>query len=215
VTVLVIATRNEGKRAEFERLLDDASITLKSVRDFPDLAEVEEDGKTFEENARKKALAVARATGLCAVADDSGLEVDALGGAPGIRSARWSGAGDEANNEKLLQELARRPGAPRTARFRAVVAVAWPSGEVEVGHGTCEGTVGAAARGHNGFGYDPLFVVTGEGGRTYAQLSAQEKDRHSHRARAVRALWPRVRDRLTADPGRVSSRSFGSQGGTR
>lgn len=194
--VLVVATTNPGKLAELQRLLGGEDVELRSLADHPEVPEIVEDGDTFEANARKKALAVARATGFATLADDSGLEVEALGGAPGVMSARWSGRGDRANNDKLLASLALHPGAPRTARFRSVLALAWPSGELEIATGSCEGEIAQAPRGSNGFGYDPLFVVRGEDGRTYAELEAHEKDRHSHRAAAFRALWPRVRDRL-------------------
>ncbi|MBI2897841.1 MAG: RdgB/HAM1 family non-canonical purine NTP pyrophosphatase [Deltaproteobacteria bacterium] len=196
MSLLVVATTNPGKLAELRRLLAGEDVVLHSLADHPEVPEVVEDGETFEENARKKAQAVARATGLPALADDSGLEVDALAGEPGVRSARWSGRGDRANNDRLLAELELRPGAPRTARFRAVLALAWPSGEIEVATGSCEGEIAIVPRGTNGFGYDPLFVVTGENGRTYAELEGHEKDRHSHRAAALGALWPRARDRL-------------------
>jgi XTP/dITP diphosphohydrolase len=198
VTVLVVATRNRGKLAELRRLLAGEPVELKAVDELTGVPEVEEDGATFEANARKKALEVARATGLPALADDSGLEVDALDGGPGVHSARWSGRGDAGNNDKLLRELAARPGAARSARYRAVVAVAWPDGRVETAPGVCEGTIGDAPRGHGGFGYDPLFVVPGTGGRTYAELSPEQKDEKSHRAMALRALWPRVRASLVA-----------------
>ena len=196
MTTLFVATRNPGKLRELRRLLGDEPLELQSLLDRPDLPEVVEDGATFEDNARKKALEIARATGHPTLADDSGLEVDALGGAPGVHSARWSGGGDQANNDKLLAVLAERPTASRSARYRAVVAVAWPDGSVEVAHGVCEGTIGNAPRGTRGFGYDPLFVVPGEGGKTYAELEPDEKNRHSHRAMALRTLWPVVSGRL-------------------
>ena len=195
---LVLATRNPGKIAELRRLLAGEPVELRSLDDLPHVPDVVEDGATFEDNARKKALEVARATSLPALADDSGLEVDALGGAPGVHSARWSGQGDRANNDKLLAALAARPGAIRTARYRAIVAVAWPDGRVETAAGVSEGSIGTDPRGSNGFGYDPLFVVPDSGGRTYAELSADEKDGRSHRAMALRALWPRVRHLLVA-----------------
>jgi len=200
MTVLFVATRNPGKLRELRRLLAGDPIELESLLDRPDLPDVVEDADTFEGNARKKALEMARATGLPALADDSGLEVDALGGAPGVKSARWSGEGDEANNDKLLAEMAARPGAVRTARYRAVVALAWPDGTVEVAHGVCEGTIGAERRGTHGFGYDPLFLVPGTG-KTYAELEPDEKNRVSHRAMALGALWPRVRARLVSAAG--------------
>lgn len=199
MTVLFVATRNAGKLRELRRLLADDPVELRSLLDRPDLPDVVEDADTFEGNAKKKAREVARATGLPTLADDSGLEVDALGGAPGVYSARWSGRGDEANNDKLLAEMAARPGAVRTARYRAVVAVAWPDGAVEVAHGVCEGSIGTERRGTQGFGYDPLFLVPGTD-KTYAELTPEEKNRVSHRAMALGALWPRVRGRILAEP---------------
>jgi XTP/dITP diphosphohydrolase len=159
---------------------------------------VEEDGETFAANAAKKAREVAAAAGLPALADDSGLEVDALDGAPGVRSARYAGAGhdDAANNRRLLAELAGVPTARRTARFRCAVALADPRGPlgdtVEIREGACAGVILESPRGHNGFGYDPLFLYP-ELGRTFAELSLEEKGRLSHRARALAAMLPVLR----------------------
>lgn len=191
---IVVATRNRGKVAELVRMLGDLSgVELVSVADFPDVPDVVEDGATFEHNARKKAREVARATRLPALADDSGLEVDALSGAPGVYSARYAGerAGDAANNAKLLAALRDVPDAQRTARFRCVLAFADPSGPLgEAEHvvdGTCEGRIAHAPKGSHGFGYDPLFVLDG-GDRTLAELGPDVKDRVSHRAAAARAM---------------------------
>ena len=154
---LVIASKNKGKIREIRQIY--ATLPV-SVVEIPDLPDVVEDGISFSANARKKAVDIARHTGRWALADDSGLEVDALGGAPGVHSARWSGGGDEANNDKLLRELKDVPPPARTARYRAVVVVADPSGRIIAeADGCCEGLIGFVRKGTGGFGYDPLFVV--------------------------------------------------------
>lgn len=184
--VLVLATRNRGKVLEFQDLLKDLDVVVRPVSDYPGTYEVEEDGDTFEANAIKKARAAAEQTGEIAMADDSGLEVDALGGDPGVRSARYSGGGDAANNQKLLSKLEGVPDERRTARFRCAVAIATPQGEVYTASGSCEGYIAHEPRGTRGFGYDPLFVAP-EFGKTFAELTEEEKNRISHRARAVEA----------------------------
>ena len=182
---LVIASRNAGKIREIRQILADLPVAVVTL---PDLPEVVEDGNSFAENARKKAVEAARHSGRWSLADDSGLEVDALGGAPGIHSARWSGGGDEANNDRLLAELRDIPAAARTARYRAVVVVADPEGTVVAeADGACEGVIGFERRGTGGFGYDPLFVLP-ELARTMAELPAEAKNRISHRARALERL---------------------------
>ncbi len=182
---IVIASKNKGKIREIREIYSDLPVDILEI---PELPEVVEDGASFSENARKKAVEIARFTGRWALADDSGLEVDALGGAPGIRSARWSGGGDEANNDKLLAELAGVPAAARTARYRAVVVVADPGGRVRAeASGVCEGLIGFERRGTGGFGYDPLFGVP-EHGCTMAELTAGQKHALSHRGQALRAL---------------------------
>jgi XTP/dITP diphosphohydrolase len=182
---LVIASKNKGKIREIREIYAALPIAVVEV---PELPEVVEDGATFAENARKKAIEVARHTGKWALADDSGLEVDALGGDPGIHSARWSGAGDEANNDKLLAELRGVPAAARTARYRAVVAVAAPDGRIVAeAEGRCEGVIGFERKGAGGFGYDPLFVLPDKG-RTMAELAPAEKHALSHRGEALRRL---------------------------
>jgi XTP/dITP diphosphohydrolase len=196
---LVFATRNAGKVVELRQLLpgvfvlgvDEAAARLG--REIPD---VDEDADTFAGNAIKKAREVSQATGLPALADDSGLEVDALGGAPGVWSARYAGSGgDAANNAKLLVALAEVPPERRTARFRAVLAladVAGPLGdEVITAEGSCEGVVLDAPRGNGGFGYDPLFLLP-ELGQTFAELGVGTKGERSHRARAMQAIRPRL-----------------------
>jgi XTP/dITP diphosphohydrolase len=187
---IVIASKNKGKIREIRQIYADLPV---AIVDHPDLPEVVEDGDTFAANARKKALEIARHTGKWALADDSGLEVDALDGAPGIYSARWSGAGDEANNDKLLAELRDVPPPARTARYRAVVVVATPDGRVVAeADGVCDGIIGFERKGTGGFGYDPLFVVP-QFGRTMAELPAETKHSISHRGEALK----RLRDPLT------------------
>jgi XTP/dITP diphosphohydrolase len=197
---LVFATRNQGKLVELRQLLpgvDVLSIDEAAARLGRVIPEVVEDGDTFVANAIKKAREVSAATGLPALADDSGLEVDALGGAPGVYSARYAGegAGDAANNAKLLAALAGVPADRRTARFRASLAladVAGPLGAaVETADGVCEGVVLAEARGTGGFGYDPLFFSP-ELGMTFAEAGVGPKGDLSHRARAMRTLAPRL-----------------------
>jgi XTP/dITP diphosphohydrolase len=182
---LVIASKNPGKIREIRAIFADLPVAVVEVPGLPDVVE---DGDSFRANAVKKAVETARAVGRWALADDSGLEVDALDGAPGIHSARWSGRGDEANNDRLLEELRGVPAAARTARYRAVVVVATPSGElVAEAEGTFEGLIGFERRGTGGFGYDPLFVLP-ERGRTVAELPSELKNRISHRAKALEAI---------------------------
>ncbi|NHM26352.1 XTP/dITP diphosphatase [Desulfofundulus sp. TPOSR] len=183
---LVLATRNQGKVRELNQLLSPLGYEVVSLDQYPGVPEIIEDGATFKDNAVKKATAVARYTGQLALADDSGLEVDYLGGAPGVHSARFAGEGhdDRANNEKLLRLLAGVPPEKRTARFRCVVAVATPEGRVFTAEGTCEGVIADKPRGEGGFGYDPLFYVP-SCGKTFAELDPAVKNRISHRGRAL------------------------------
>lgn len=190
---LVIATRNKGKIAEIARILSfDSGIQIRSVAEF-DLADIEETGTTFEENAALKALTVARATGFAALADDSGLEVDALNGAPGIFSARFAGGhgDDQANNEKLLAELASVAPNKRSARFVAVIAVAKPDGSTIMERGELLGEIALSLRGENGFGYDPLFLPQGSA-KTLGEFEPGRKDEISHRAKALAEIAPRI-----------------------
>ena len=182
---LVLATRNRHKGEELAALLSDLGIGIRTLDEFPEVPDVIEDGETCEANAIKKARAVSKATGLMAVADDTGLEVDALGGRPGVFAARYAGehATYEDNWRKLLQELSGVPRKRRTARFMTVAAMALPSGEVQVTTGQLEGVISEEPAGAGGFGYDPVFFVP-ELGKTLAQLSAEEKNRISHRAKA-------------------------------
>lgn len=192
---LLVATTNAGKLAELRAMLGDLGVELVSVRDLGIDGEVVEDADTFEGNARKKATELARRSGMTALADDSGLEVDALGGAPGVYSARYSGEGatDATNVAKLLLELCvigafDDVSAAPSARFRCVLALAGPSGAIDfVADGRCEGGIVSAPRGESGFGYDPVFVPAGES-RTMAELSKQEKNALSHRGAAVKRL---------------------------
>jgi XTP/dITP diphosphohydrolase len=187
---VVVATRNRGKLAELRRLLAGLPLELVGLDAVGPVPEVVEDGDTFEANAAKKAREVAVATGLPALADDSGLEVDALGGAPGVRSARFAGEGatDQANNRLLLERMAAVPGPERTARFRCVLAFADPAGplghRVHLEEGVCEGHIAEAPRGQDGFGYDPLFVPMGLE-RSMAEIAPELKDSISHRGQAV------------------------------
>jgi len=182
---IVIASKNKGKIREIRQIYADLPVSIVEHADLPDVVE---DGDSFSANARKKAVEIARHTGKWSLADDSGLEVDALGGAPGIHSARWSGGGDEANNDKLLSELRDVPPPARTARYRAVVVIASPDGRIVAEtDGACEGLIGFVRKGTGGFGYDPLFVVP-QFGQTMAELPAETKHSISHRGEALRKL---------------------------
>jgi len=183
---VVLATRNVGKVVEFQRLLG-KTFELEGLERHAAVAEVEETGATYAENALAKARAAASACGMPALADDSGLEVDALGGRPGVHSARYSGGGAAENVALLLRELRDVPPARRTARFRCVLALVWPEGRELVVDGTCEGSIARAARGHGGFGYDPVFVDP-DSGLTFAELTPEKKNTISHRNQAVAAL---------------------------
>jgi XTP/dITP diphosphohydrolase len=182
---LVLATRNRHKGEELAALLGDLGIRIRTLDEFPGVPDVVEDGSTCEANAVKKAKEIATATGLAAVADDTGLEVDALNGRPGVYAARYAGehATYEDNCRKLLLELSGVPRERRTARFMTVAAIALPSGEVQIETGQLEGLIAEKPAGSRGFGYDPVFFIP-ELGKTLAELSADEKNRISHRAKA-------------------------------
>ncbi|MFR1434971.1 MAG: RdgB/HAM1 family non-canonical purine NTP pyrophosphatase [Acutalibacteraceae bacterium] len=188
----VIATHNAKKLAELSRILEPLGIEAVTR----ELSEAEEIGDTFAANAFIKAESACRETGMPAIADDSGLMVDALGGRPGIYSARYAGenATDTDRNVKLLEELKDVPEEQRTAKFVSAICCVFPNGEQVTAVGECPGRIGFAPKGENGFGYDPLFVV--EGGRSYAELSAAEKDAVSHRGRAMRLFAARLREYL-------------------
>jgi len=194
---LLIATTNPGKQREYRVLLREAPAEIVFPDELGIALEVEEDGATFHENAAKKAAALARASGLLSLADDSGLEVEALGGEPGVRSARYAGPGaDDPKRRAFLLEKLRNIPAPRRARFVCVIAIIAPDGEVAYAEGECRGEITFDERGTNGFGYDPVFRVEGRT-ETMAEISAEEKNRISHRACAVRAAIPILRRLLS------------------
>ncbi len=197
---ILIATNNKGKVDEIKALLDGLDLTLLTPADLGIALEVTEDGQTYTENAARKAAAFAQASGLIALGDDSGLEVDALGGQPGLHSHRFCpipNATDADRRKYLLERLCDKPR-PWTAHFRATVAIALPSGELKLAAGQCEGEIIPDERGSNGFGYDPIFFIP-ELGRTMAELEMNEKNRLSHRARAIQNAIPILEDVLGKD----------------
>ena len=183
---LILATRNEGKKVELIRLLEGLGIEVESLADHPEIGEIIEDGDSFTANALKKAREVAVATGGWVLADDSGLVVDALGGEPGIHSARYAGKqGDyKANNEKLLSEMAQVSDGERSARFVCQMALISPDGREWTAKGVCEGEIARDYSGSEGFGFDPLFYIP-QKGKTMAELPMDEKNVISHRGRAL------------------------------
>jgi len=187
MTDLVVATRNPGKLREIRHLLEGVGIAVRGLEGFPELPEVVEDGETFAANAAKKAETIARLTGRPCLADDSGLTVAALGGEPGVHSARYAGSqgDDAANNARLLRELAGVPDGRRQAAFCCVMALAAPGQPTAFFEGRVAGQILHAPRGQGGFGYDPLFLVDGLG-QTMAELALDEKNRISHRGQALR-----------------------------
>lgn len=187
VTILVLATTNKNKVKEFQEILKDFPIEIRSVADFGPLPEAIEDGETFDENAYKKAIHTAKILGLPAIADDSGLAVAALDGAPGVYSARYAGenATDRENVDKLLQEM--KGIKNRKAVFQCVLSIAVPSGPALTYEGSCEGILLESRRGDNGFGYDPIFFFESLG-KTFAEATMEEKNRVSHRGRALAEL---------------------------
>jgi len=185
---LLIATKNPGKSEEVKLLLRDLPLDLHSLLEFPAIETVEEGESSYAENAIRKATTYARAAGMWALADDSGLEVDALAGAPGVCSARYAGteAPYSARMDLLLSALATSKNDNRRARFRSVIAISDATGKLmNVAEGICEGSISRVQRGSNGFGYDPIFIPLGTD-RTFGELSQQEKDQVSHRARAMK-----------------------------
>jgi XTP/dITP diphosphohydrolase len=186
---IVLATRNKKKIAEMKRITQDMGISILTLDDFPGCPEVVEDGATFEENASKKAREVAAYTGKAALADDSGLEVDALEGVPGVLSARFAGkeANDRTNTERLLLEMRSLGKEQRSARFVCCIALAFPDGTTHTFQGYARGTIGTEPRGSRGFGYDPVFFPEGHN-RTFAEMNDAEKDALSHRGKALKAL---------------------------
>ena len=196
---IVLATRNRKKLEEIRRITSGMDISIFTLDDFPECPEVEEDGATFEENAVKKAIATAKCSGKPSLADDSGLEVYALGGAPGTFSARFAGpdADDRKNMEKLLHELLSEE-ADRKARFVCCIAMAFSDRNVRTFFGYTEGTIGKEPKGSRGFGYDPLFYPEGND-RTFAEMSDEEKDKISHRGRALRAFLQFLREEMVKE----------------
>lgn len=185
ITEIVLASGNKGKIAEFQRLLADMDIQVHSLSEYPEIGDIVEDGHSFAENALIKARVVAQATGKLALADDSGLMVDALDGAPGIYSARFAGEqrDDAANNAKLLELMSTVPDEQRTAEFFCVIALVLPDGREYTVEGSCPGKILRELKGQGGFGYDPLFLVE-QLQKTFAQLTMEEKNSVSHRGKA-------------------------------
>ena len=208
---LLIATNNQGKVKELQDLLKDTGIELVMPGQIGLDLDVVEDGQTYAENARKKAVAFAQASGLISLADDSGLEVDALDGAPGLYSARYGSTDGKKLSDRerrlvLIRNLQDKPP-PWTARFHATIAIAVPNGETRLAEGFCEGEIISEERGTGGFGYDPIFLLS-ELGKTMAELSMEEKNRLSHRARAVMNARPMLIRLFTAS----STSSHGADG---
>jgi len=194
---VLIATNNKGKVDEIKALLDGLGLAILTPAELGMALEVAEDGQTYAENAAKKASAFAKTSGMIALGDDSGLEVDALGGQPGLHSHRFCpipNATDADRRKYLLERLGDKPR-PWTARFRATVAIALPSGEVKLATGQCEGEIVPDERGTSGFGYDPIFFIP-ELGHTMAELEMNEKNRLSHRARALQNAIPILKEVL-------------------
>lgn len=188
----LIATNNAKKKLEMQRILSPLQISVVTAKDLgTELEDVEETGLTFEENAKIKAWAACKALNMPAIADDSGLCVDALDGAPGVYSARYAGehGNDEKNNDKLLEALKDVPDAERTGRYVCAVCCAFPDGREIVLRGECEGVLARERHGSGGFGYDPLFLV---GGKSFGELTSEEKDAQSHRGKALRLLAQRL-----------------------
>lgn len=195
---LLLATRNQHKKRELQELLSGIEVDILTLEDVIPIAEVEEDGDTFEANAVKKACETAKASGILSLADDSGLEVDILQGKPGVYSARFAGEGasDEANNIKLLELLDSIPDNERSARFVCVIAICDRGCGVKTVRGECAGSIARSPAGTGGFGYDPLFIPCGYN-QTYAQLSAAEKNKISHRGVALQKALPFLIEYLT------------------
>jgi XTP/dITP diphosphohydrolase len=191
---LIVATRNKGKVREIREALKGLGLRIDSLSDFPDVPETEEDGKSFAENALKKARFYSKYFGKLTLADDSGLEVDSLKGLPGIYSARYAkeGATSRENNQKLLREMQGLPASKRRARFKCIIAVVSHDGNEAVAEGSCRGRIGFKEKGKKGFGYDPLFILPTYG-KTMAEISLEEKNAISHRGKALRKIRKVVR----------------------
>lgn len=200
---MIVATRNRGKIREVREALKGLGLRIHALSDFPGVSEIEENGKTFAENALKKARHYSKHFGKVTLADDSGLEVDSLKGLPGVYSARYAGekASTQENNEKLLREMKGVPISKRGARFRCIIAVVSPDGRELLADGSCKGRIGFREKGRRGFGYDPLFILPNYG-RTMAELSLEEKNRISHRGKALKKIRRTIRFFL--DRGRLS-----------
>jgi XTP/dITP diphosphohydrolase len=186
---LIVATRNKGKIREIREALKGLGLRIYSLNDFPDVPEIEEDGKSFTDNALKKARFYSKYFGKLTLADDSGLEVDGLKGLPGIYSARYAGekASGQENNQKLLREMHGLPVLKRRARFKCIIAVVSHNGKEALAEGSCRGNIGFEEKGKKGFGYDPLFILR-KYGKTMAELSLEEKNAISHRGKALRKI---------------------------
>ena len=195
---LVLATNNKDKVREIRSILDDLPMIILTADDFLDFPDIEETGETFEENAILKAKGIAEFTGFAALADDSGLEVDALDGAPGVYSSRYAGPGCtyDDNNRKLMKELEGIPDNKRGACFRTVIAIAWDTENVETVEGTAEGVITSEKHGGDGFGYDPVFYYP-PANKTFAEMSLDEKNKVSHRGRALVAARELLIKRLS------------------
>lgn len=192
---ILLATQNQGKVKELQEMLADTQIDVISLRDVENWEDVEETGSTFAENASLKARIAAERTGYIALADDSGLEVDALNGEPGVYSARYAGEpkDDERNNDKLLKAMEKVPDEERAARFRCALVIATPEGKEFLTEGTIEGRISRMRRGKDGFGYDPLFFMP-DFGRTMAELTVIQKNKVSHRAQAFQKAIPILKE---------------------
>ena len=195
---IVLATNNEDKIREIKNLLDDLPITILSRDDFLEFPDIEETGTTLEANARLKANGIAKFTGLAALADDSGLEIDALDGAPGVYSSRYAGENVtyEDNNRKVLSELNDVPPEKRSARFRCVIAIDWGDGTTDTCEGKCDGFITEDIAGHEGFGYDPIFYYPPMCKR-FSEMTVAEKNQVSHRGLALKAALALIRERLS------------------
>ena len=186
---VIIATRNKGKIREIREALKGLGLRIYGLNDFSDAPEIEEDGKSFTENALKKARFYSKHFGKLTIADDSGLEVDSLKGQPGVHSARYAGerASGQENNQKLLREMQDVPISKRGARFKCIIAVVSPDGREAFAEGACKGRIGFKEKGKKGFGYDPLFILPNDG-KTMAELSLEAKNRISHRGKALKKI---------------------------
>jgi XTP/dITP diphosphohydrolase len=198
---VIIATKNQGKAREFEAIFAPRGFAVRTLLDYPETADIEETGHTFEENAILKAEAVSAMLNKIVMSDDSGLIIDVLEGRPGIYSARYAGEqkDDQANIDKVLKELTGIPSTKRTARFYCALALAVPGHKTQTVSGTCEGQILEERRGTNGFGYDPIFLVT-ERGLSMAELPSKEKNKLSHRANAIKKLDTVLDSFLDRDP---------------